>query len=56
MSSCKDCINADVCDCRDDNVIETVAMNLDENNECKLFKDKSRFVELSNLKEHENNA
>lgn len=43
--NCKDCINSDVCNCFDDGVTETIAMNLD-GEECKLFKDKSKFVEL----------
>ena len=42
---CKDCINSDVCNCFDDEVTETIAMNLD-GEECKLFKDKSKFIEL----------
>lgn len=43
--NCKDCINSDVCNCFDDEVTETIAMNLD-GEECKLFKDRSRFIEL----------
>lgn len=42
---CKNCINSDVCNCFDDEVTETIAMNLD-GEECKLFKDKSKFKEV----------
>lgn len=38
MASCKDCINYDVC--------STKGANCDRGNNCVMFKDRTRFVEL----------